>query len=93
MCSEIHIFSSSVFRCRGKKKETLPQHSVCDKSLKRTHDIGHFCRDDAAMQHPAGPAGALYSLLSILLNQKLSASVKGFLHFFAKLCFSAQTLC
>ena len=33
-----------------KKKRLLPQHLVCDKSLKRTHDIGHFCRDDAAMQ-------------------------------------------
>ena len=39
-----------VFRYGGKKKRLLPQYLVCDKSLKRTHDIGHFCRDDAAMQ-------------------------------------------
>ena len=29
----------------------------------------------------------------ILLNQNAVPSVKGFLHFFAKLYFSAQTLC
>jgi hypothetical protein len=39
-----------VLRYGDKKKRLLPQHLVCDKSLKRTHDIGHFCRDDAAMQ-------------------------------------------
>ena len=43
-----------------KKKRLLPQHSVCDKSLKRTHGIGHSCRDDAAMQQPpARNAGRL----------------------------------
>ena len=57
MCSEDpYLFFLLVFRCRARKKRPLPQHSVCDKSLKPTHDIGHFCRDDAAMQHPAGPA-------------------------------------
>ena len=39
-----------VLRYGDKKKRLLPQHLVCDKRLKRTHDIGHFCRDDAAMQ-------------------------------------------
>ncbi|MFQ8910117.1 MAG: hypothetical protein ACLR7P_09125 [Faecalibacterium sp.] len=31
-----------VLRYGGKKKRPLPQYLVCDKSLKRTHDIGHF---------------------------------------------------
>ena len=43
-----------------RKRDSCHSTSVCDKSLKPTHDIGHFCRDDAAMQQsPAGPAGTL----------------------------------
>ena len=48
-------FIASLRSCRcGKKKRPLPQHHVCDKSLKRTHSIGYFYRVDAAMQQPAG---------------------------------------
>ena len=64
----------------GQEKRLLPQHSVCDKSLKPTHGIGHCCRDDAAMQRRTRSrtrCAALYSLLSGLLKQSPAASVKG----------------
>ena len=53
---EIHIvfLPPFVLMLRQAKKRPLPQRKICDKSLKRTHDIGHCCRDDAAMQRPAG---------------------------------------
>lgn len=75
-----------VLRYSGKKKRPLPQYLVCDKSLKRTHDIGHF----AVMTLPCSrfpdhkTETALYSLLSKVLKQKTGVKSrqkwKSFLH-------------
>ena len=83
MCSRnSYCFSASFCSdAAARKKRPLPQRKICDKSLKRTHDIGHCCRDDAAMQRPAGKSldrrAALYSPLSFLLIPETAASVKG----------------
>ena len=44
MCSEssCFFFASLCSGTAARKKRPLPQYLVCDKSLKRTHDIGHF---------------------------------------------------
>ena len=44
MCSEssCFFFASLYSGTAARKKRPLPQYLVCDKSLKRTHDIGHF---------------------------------------------------
>ena len=44
MCSEssCFFFASLCSGTAARKKKPLPQYLVCDKSLKRTHDIGHF---------------------------------------------------
>ena len=75
------------------KKETpATAKNHCDKSLKRTHDIGCFHRADAAMQCTApGPRHTPYSLLSVLLYAMSRRSVNGLRRFFCRF-FSGEFL-
>ena len=77
----------------GNKKETpATAKNHCDKSLKRTHDIGCFHRADAAMQCTApGLRHTPYSLLSVLLYAMSRRSVNGLRRFFCRF-FSGEFL-
>ena len=80
-----------------KKKRLLPQHSVCDKSLKRTHGIGHSCRDDAAMQQPSArnagrlPFTPLHQGEYIKLQRNCKAFFWGRGRFFTACGYSARS--
>ena len=96
-CEKLHFVSSQKqapeAADRKQKKETpATAKNHCDKSLKRTHDIGCFHRADAAMQCTApGPRHTPYSLLSVLLYAMSRRSVNGLRRFFCRF-FSGEFL-
>ena len=89
----IPFLTSLYFRAAARKKRLPPQHLVCDKSLKRTHGIGHFCRDDAAIQHPVGPTECPLLPFIESIKPDFHEAVNSVRCFFSKPYLSVQTSC